>query len=207
MKTLSENYTVEKAVCLVAECFDYAVNYCDIAGDDFWNYLIISGVSKQIENHNPKIVLGRSSIEIVIDILDKMNVAYTEHEYIAYDRSPEYWSGWALSQFQMESGLSYKKLHQLIGFTEILGMYRTLHEAPIEKFFDIINKRLSGRIAGLKLQRERMGLSQSELSAQSGISLKTIQSYEQGQKEIKRAKIETLNIFADILACEIEDLF
>ena len=86
-------------------------------------------------------------------------------------------------------------------------MYQTLHEAPIEKFFDKMDKRTANQQIGLKRQRERMGLSQSSLSRISGVSLKTIQAYEQGQKDLKRAKLETLNLFADILACKIEDLF
>lgn len=207
MKTLSESYADEKTIDLVAECFDYAVSFCEISGDDFWYYLIISGVSKNLENKNPKYVLGKSSVEIVSDILNRMNIPFEEKEYVSYDRSPEYWAGWALAQYQIKSGLSYKKLHQLIEFSELLGMYRTLHEAPIEKLFDILDKRVSGQAIGLKVQRERMGLSQSELSKLSDISLKTIQAYEQGQKDIKRAKMETLELFSDILACSIENLF
>ena len=136
-----------------------------------------------------------------------VNILSDNTDYVAFERSPEYWAGWALAQYQIKSEQSYKKLHSLIGFSELIGMYQTLHEAPIEKFFDKMDKRMANRQIGLKRQRERMGLSQSSLSRISGVSLKTIQAYEQGQKDLKRAKLETLNLFADILACEIEDLF
>ena len=56
MKTLADNYSDEKTIDLVAECFDYAVNFCKTDGDDFWNYLVISGIAKQLEDGNPKLV-------------------------------------------------------------------------------------------------------------------------------------------------------
>ena len=207
MKTLADSYSDEKTVDLVAECFDYAVNFCKTDGDDFWNYLVISGIANQLEDGNPKFVLGHSAVEIVNMVFDKMNISSDNIDYVAFERSPEYWAGWALAQYQIKSEQSYKKLHLLIGFSELIGMYQTLHEAPIEKFFDKMDKRTANQQIGLKRQRERMGLSQSSLSRISGVSLKTIQAYEQGQKDLKRAKLETLNLFADILACKIEDLF
>lgn len=58
----------------------------------------------------------------------------------------------------------------------------------------------------LKAKRELAGLSQSELAEASGVSLRMIQYYEQGFKDINRAAVVTIKRLADALKCEIEEL-
>lgn len=58
----------------------------------------------------------------------------------------------------------------------------------------------------LKLLRKRVGLSQRELADLSGISVRTIQQYEQCQKNINKAQAEYLVLLAQVLCCEITDL-
>ncbi len=70
---------------------------------------------------------------------------------------PEYWAGWALAQYQNTTNLSYKSIHQIVSFEELINMYKTLHEAPIEKFIEIPNNKKNDNQTNLKLQRERMG--------------------------------------------------
>ncbi|WP_374041738.1 helix-turn-helix domain-containing protein, partial [uncultured Treponema sp.] len=48
--------------------------------------------------------------------------------------------------------------------------------------------------------------SQKELSEISGVPLRTIQQYEQGQKNINSAKAETVLKLAKVLECSAEDL-
>lgn len=58
----------------------------------------------------------------------------------------------------------------------------------------------------LKNVRNLKKLSQSELATASGIKLKTLQKYEQGQKNIDGAKIKTLAQLAQALDCKIVDI-
>ena len=58
----------------------------------------------------------------------------------------------------------------------------------------------------LKIARERAGLSQSELADKAGISIRTLQSYEQEQRDISKASVETLQKLTVALNCLIEDL-
>ena len=50
------------------------------------------------------------------------------------------------------------------------------------------------------------GLSQSELAKFSSVPLRSIQQYEQKQKNINNAKTETVLMLARALSCEIEDI-
>lgn len=58
----------------------------------------------------------------------------------------------------------------------------------------------------LKRIREDSGISQSKLSEDSGVSLRMIQYYEQGVKDINKAQGITLYKIAQKLNCTIEDL-
>lgn len=58
----------------------------------------------------------------------------------------------------------------------------------------------------LKAKRESAGLSQADLAEASGVSLRMIQYYEQGFKDINRAAVVTIKRLADALKCEIDEL-
>lgn len=51
----------------------------------------------------------------------------------------------------------------------------------------------------LKSERERAGLSQSELARKSGVDVRKIQGYEQGLRNINRAAVETVLDLAEAL--------
>lgn len=50
------------------------------------------------------------------------------------------------------------------------------------------------------------GFTQKELADNSGVSLRSIQMYEQRHKNINKASAETLYRLSKILGCTIEDL-
>ncbi len=87
-------------------------------------------------------------------------------------------------------------------------MYYTLHEADITKFVDVVDERIKAVYTETNLKRLRTvyGCSQSELAKLSGVSLRSIQMYEQRNKDINNASASTLNAIAKVLGCKIEDL-
>nr|DAE12293.1 MAG TPA: Helix-turn-helix XRE-family like protein [Myoviridae sp. ctQYc56] len=58
----------------------------------------------------------------------------------------------------------------------------------------------------LKEIRTQQGLSQSLLSKASGVSLRMLQKYEQGDRDIKKAQAETVYKLAKALNCKMEEL-
>ena len=59
----------------------------------------------------------------------------------------------------------------------------------------------------LKLLREKRGLTQSELSVLTDISLRTIQSYEsKNGRDINHASLYSLLLFSKVLRCSLIDL-
>lgn len=58
----------------------------------------------------------------------------------------------------------------------------------------------------LQYYRKRAGLSQSQLADKVGISHRTLQDYEQGQKPLEGARAITVLKMARCLGCTVEDL-
>lgn len=87
-------------------------------------------------------------------------------------------------------------------------MYYTLHEADITKFVDIVDSRMKEYFSEINLKRIRTayGLTQAELSRRSGVSLRSIQMYEQRNKNINKASADTMYRLAKVLGCTMEDL-
>lgn len=55
----------------------------------------------------------------------------------------------------------------------------------------------------LKKMRTSIGMTQAELSDKSGVSLRTIQAYEQGLKDINKAQVLIVIRLAQALGCDI----
>ena len=58
----------------------------------------------------------------------------------------------------------------------------------------------------LKAMREKRGLSQAQLSEQTGISYRTLQYYEQNQLNFDHCKIDKIMKTAIVLQCDVEDI-
>jgi len=58
----------------------------------------------------------------------------------------------------------------------------------------------------LKTLREEAGLSQSQLSEKSGVAIKSIQKYEQRERDINKAQGVIIKSLAGALECTMEDI-
>lgn len=200
---------LSKAQSVLGDAFDYAVNVCGIPGNDFVKLFIASSISGRMENGEPACLAGKSGIEIVVEI-----VAETKGQELQvmpqkqFGRSREYWIGWAAAYYQWYSGRKYRDIFKAVSFRELQKMYYTLHEADITKFTDIMDLRMKEVFSETNLKRIRMayGLTQAELAKRSGVSLRSIQMYEQRNKNINKASAETVYRLAKVLGCTMEDL-
>ena len=200
---------LSKAQAVLGEAFDYAVNTCKISSEDFVRLFITSTVSRRMENGEPSVIAGKSGIEIVLDIVlettgKSLDIEPTE----SVSRSREYWIGWAVAYYQWYSARSYFEIFKALPFDELQNMYYTLHEADISKFADIADKKIREHFKDTNLKRIRTtyGCTQAALAKQSGVTLRSIQMYEQRRKDINKASAETLYRIAKVLGCTIEDL-
>ena len=200
---------LSKAQAVLGETFDYAINTCKIPGENFIKQFIVSSVSKKMENGEPAYLAGKSGIEIASDVvLETTGKELTEVPTDRLDRSTEYWIGWAIAYYQWWSGRKYSAIFKAFSFDELQKMYYTLHEADISKFADIADERMKELYPETNLKRIRTiyGCTQAELAKKSGVSLRSIQMYEQRNKDINKANADVLYRISKVLGCSMEDL-
>ena len=200
---------LSKAQSVLGDTFDYAINVCDIPGDDFIKLFIVSSVSKRMENGEPAYLVGKSGMETARDIVvetkgTELHIELHEH----FERSKEYWIGWAIAYYQWFTGRKYSEIFKVVSFKELQKMYYTLHEADITKFVDVLDSRMKEYFVepNLKRIRSTYGCTQAELAEASGVSLRSIQMYEQRNKNINKASVDTIYRLAKALGCTMEDL-
>ena len=200
---------LSKAQRALGDAFDYAVNSCGIPGADFVKLFIASDVSRRMENGEPSLIAGKSGIEIACDVvLDTMGKSLDAVPRGNMLRTKEYWIGWVVAYYQWYSSRSYAEIFKALSFDDLKGMYGVLHEADISKFTEIADERVREyfRDTNLKRIRTAYGFTQSALAERSGVTLRSIQMYEQRRKDINKANAGSLYRIARVLGCAMEDL-
>lgn len=204
----SELYLSDAKSCL-ADMFDYIINDCKLECDWVASLFVTTGYAQKFETGNPAILSGMSGIEFGKEIIKK---AYNKKDVpdanFREDRSPEYWAGWALAEYQWFSGRRFKDIFERIPLSQVIGMYSVYHEMDISQFINTMEKFYNEAILETKLKRirENRGISQSELAKLSGVKLRSIQMYEQKANDIDKAQGHTLYKISRVLGCNIEDL-
>ena len=180
-------------------------------GTDFLNRFIQSDVAEQFENGNPKYIAGKSGAELFLEVMEK--TTGDSDRYIekmktieAYDRSDVYWVGWVLAHYQWYSGRTFKSILDTISYRELLGLYGTLHEADIQKSYEVFDAHFVNTESKLKTIRKRCGLTQESLAKAADVSVNTIRAYERKSKDLNKAHFDSIVRLANALKCDVSDL-
>ena len=200
---------LSKAQASLGDAFDYAINTCEIPGEDFIKFFTASSISKRMENGEPAFLAGKSGIEIAVDVvLETTGKQLDKDPQEHMGRSREYWIGWAVCYYQWYSARSFSDIFKVLSFEDLQNMYYTLHEADITKFADIVDEIIREYFKDTNLKRIRTsyGCTQAELSERFGVSLRSIQMYEQRNKDINKASAEALYRISKVFGCTVEDL-
>ena len=200
---------LEKARTALGRMLDFAVYELHYDLSVFFSLFLSSGVAKRFGQGDFTLLVGKSGVELAYEVLDKAGVSYERiPAKYAINRSEEYWTGWALAYYQWETALSFEEIVNCVPIAEICVMYSPYHEMNIQHFVDRMNAYYHAMHpqTNLKRIRENAGLSQRELAELSEVPLRTIQQYEQRQKNINKAQVEYLMMLARALCCKVEDL-
>ena len=204
----SELY-LDDAMRNLAVMFDYAVNDCDYKIEWMVDLFLKSGYARKFETGHPGVVSGMSGVELTRSIVYAI---YKEDIVIEavqpFDKTPEYWAGWALASYQWYSGYRFEDIFKRVKMSEIVDMYSPFHEMDISHFYETMDEKMNRDLPDTKLKkvREAAGLSQRELAEKSGVSLRSIQMYEQKNNDIDKAQGHSLYKLAVALGCGVEDL-
>ena len=208
MYAYREDY-LEDAREHLGEMFDYAINVYNMKTDEFWALFACSKLSWCLSCGDPKYLAGMSGLELFGELIREVflkQIDITEPDCI--DRSREYWAGWALAYYQWHENESFHHMYSNgMRLSNVVEMY-ILHEAPDEKFIEVMKQRTASdqRSSMLRRLRTYAGLTQKELSDVSGVKLRMIQLYEQDRNDLSKAQAGTVLSLAQALKCEVSDL-
>ncbi len=206
---LYKNMYFNDYVNLLSSAFDYVLCDLEVDVDFFESLFCFSKYPRELERLNPGIISGMSGVEFALKLLENTQYgSLNKKPTIKGYRTPFYWAGYALANYQFKTKKRFKDIFSVIHLNDILSMYKVYHEMDITNFIDDVNKKFenSNTCSKLKTIREIRGLSQSELSKLSNVSLRSIQLYEQKVNDIDKAQAHTLYKLSMILCCDIEEL-
>lgn len=205
IRAYDKNY-LAKAQNNMASMLDFAVYDLNEDLTSFYKKFLQSRVSRQFERGESAVIAGKSGVELALEVLGNEKLASKYRP--AANRTPEFWCGWALAYFQWFTNLSFLEINIFIPVAEVLAFYSPYHEMDISKFCDKMIELYNNRklYANLKKFRLAAGFSQGELAEISGVPVRTIQQYEQSQKNINAAKAETVVKLAKSLNTTVENL-
>lgn len=200
-----------KARMTLAWMFDYGVNGCGFEMEQFYKMFLASSYVHRFENGDCSVVAGLSGVELAQRvIMEASEIGEFPEPVFALDRSPEYWLGYYLSYYQWYRNVMFEQITMHIAITDILCMYRKYHEMDVMNFVCALDEMCINteerQLSRLQAYRKRIGLSQRELAERAEVPLRTIQQYEQKQKNINHARADYVLRIAKVLYCRPDDL-
>ena len=208
IRAYDESY-LASAQNILGHAADFAIMTLNLNPDDFGNAFIVSEASKQFAAGNPRYVAGMTGCELARQVLAETCLPYTDAADVMFiDKSPEYWSGWALAHYQWHSSRRFSEILTAVPLSRIIEMYQVFHEMDIGRFTDHMNDlmRKSYPMSRLKVYRINNRLTPAELAEASGMELSEIELLERKEKDINGITAINLLRLSRALHCRMEDL-
>lgn len=197
---------VEYATDNLGTALDYSVHSLKIDGQEFLDLFRISDISEAFGNGDPKYITGMSGRELADEVYASCGKPITILEgEVNGNYSPEYWCGWILAYYQWETGISFRKILSVLTFDMLIRSYGVLHEADVSKAVDVFDGIVRSETFLARMRKKR-GFSQSALANAAGVSVRSVQLYEQRRNDINNAQYNNLKDIAAVLHCKIEDI-
>lgn len=201
---------LEDAMSAIGAMFDYSVNTCGEDLVSFYGRFISSGIAHQVFCANPRIIAGCSGVELAEKVALLTGKPLPREDTFIDIGSPEYWTGWTLTYLSWYLNMDFRIMNEYgVSVTAVYDRYSSLHEADLSKSISFAQKQIASAASvsnPLKRARNIAGMTQRELASASGVSLRSIRAYEQGQLSLRKAESESVFNLCRVLGCVPENL-
>lgn len=198
-------YYLEDAMGVLGAAVEAAVMLFEIPLARFWSLFLASPHSQRFATGDPLTLTGQSGWELAERVLTEAGVEFQRRVPDGLRaRTPEYWAGWALAQYQWYRGFSFVEIEEFAPMTEVVRLYSPYHEMSILAFHEEMDRRYRLRHPTTRLQelRKAAGLTRDDLAALAQVSSRLIEQYEQRRRNINAARADTVLSLAQSLNCE-----
>lgn len=192
----------------LGNAMEYAVYGLGMEGQEFWDCFAVSSVGEAFGGGEVRYLSGMSGLELAARVSAQQRFTIEMEQYeLHVDYTPEYWVGWALAYYQWYTARSFALLARKMSFQALINLYGVLHEADLSKIVEVFDRFFEQKaVTNLAQVRMASELSQSELADRAGISLRSIQMYEQRNNDINKAQLNRLLALARALGCQVGEL-
>lgn len=208
MSAYDEVY-LQPARANLGRMLDVAVDGLGYGLGEFYGLFLASGLARRFGAGDYGLITGCSGAELAFRVVEAVRPegALRPQVRYRYDRSPEYWCGWALARYQWKTAMTFDMINRITPIEDVRQMYDAYHEMDIRHFEDALNERCACFFrTPLRMRRMAAKLSQTQLAVISGVPVRSIQQYEQRRKDLNKAAAETVAALARALFCSVEDL-
>ncbi len=120
----------------LGDFFDFAINTCHYDPAAVTKIFVDSGVAEEFGTGMPVYLVGRTGCEMFRDCLWNLDMPDPPEQDAMYyfDKSPEFWAGYVLAQYQWKKNIPFEEIFEKVPFSHIVESYSPLHEASFQKF-------------------------------------------------------------------------
>ena len=205
----SELY-LDDAMRNLGELTEYAVCAYGQDLEEFFQMFSISGYAVWWEAGDPAVICGISGTELYRRVMEKCGAGQTPWKpaLVCFDPDETYWIGYILAYYQWKTACSFSEILHDLSLTDLYRIYPAMHTSSEEHAGEVIAEIIRDHRQTTRLQeyRRRLGLSQRQLAEAAGVNLRTLQQYEIGDKDIRKAGAEKVISIARVLQCDPADL-
>jgi len=132
---------LDDAQCALASMLDYAVYSLKYELKFFYGMFLQSNISRKFSYGDAATISGKSGVEIARIVVEENTGRICDVPYdSSFEKSPEYWCGWALAYYQWYEGDDFQNINASISIDSICSMYDKYHEMDITYFVERINE-------------------------------------------------------------------
>lgn len=226
-----DSIILNRACSTLGRMLDFASRSLRYDVQTMMDLFCASGLAAGFEHGDIGIIAGTSGTELAYRVLTVSGLSFERTSpRNTGSLSPEYWCGYTLALTQWESAQPFSLIMehfspqdftaeysgQRIAFLDGLPLSISEQDRSAEltafgvRFSEEASAALSAALAAdrglsgaarLHDARLRCGFSQSGLASLTGIPVRTIQQYEQGQKDLRKARAEYIEAISRVLDC------
>ena len=198
-------YYLEDAMGVLGAAVEAAVMLFEVPLERFWPIFLASPQARRFAVGDPFTISGQSGWELAERVLSEAGVSFPRRVPDGLRaRTPEYWAGWALAQYQWYRGFTFAEIETFAPIMDVVRLYSPYHEMSILAFHEELDRRYRERHPETRLKelRKEAGLTRDELAALSQVSSRLIEQYEQRRRDINAARADAFLNLARALNCD-----
>ena len=205
---------LSQAVNTLGKAFDFADKHLPGGMEHFFDLFVVSPTARTFDGPDAQPAVGISGIVLVLSVCDSGQNSGLDTMLMSGRRLPRdqrdraRWCGEVLAYHQWETGRTFRSISTYLSAADLIALHADYRVASPRVVSAVIEKSFARTSSPTRLKtlRAAAGLTQAALASSSGVSLRSIQQYEQRKKDINHAQAISVYRLAQTLSCRMEDM-